>query len=80
MRSLVFDTLKVVQAALICLHGVQFSCPHACSYLCKPVCAGKPAVKFTRVAGPLVCMLSVCGLIVMSLSNELWSICVRGLV
>ena len=50
---LIFDMLKVAQAALIDLHGVQFWCPHTRSCLRKPVCAGKPAVKFARVNGPL---------------------------
>ena len=45
--------LKIAQAALIGLHGVQFWCPHARSRLRKPVCAGKSAVKFVRVDGPL---------------------------
>ena len=53
LRGLIFDMLKIAQAALIGLHGVQFWCPHVRSYLRKPVCAGKFAVKFARVDGPL---------------------------
>ena len=45
--------LKIAQAALIGLHGVQRSCLHARSCLHKPACAGKSAVKCARVDGPL---------------------------
>ena len=53
LRSLICDILKIAQANLIGLHGAQFLCPHARSYLRKPVCAGKSAVKFALVDGPL---------------------------